>query len=188
MRTCKNKHCKEKFEPKNEGQIVHTYECGIEYAKQLREKKEKEEVKTRRRRIKVMKEKIKTLSDHKKELQVLVNKYVRIRDTGRECISCDRELRDAKGKGGFVDASHFWSQGGNPSVRFDLDNIHSACIYCNRDLHGNLLEYRPRLIKRIGQKRFDALEVRRTEENRLSIPEVILLKETYRDKLRKLKL
>ena len=85
-RRCKNKHCKERYEPKNTGQIVCQYSCGIEYAKQLREKKESQEGKDRRRKIKVMKDKLKTLSDHKKELQVMVNKCVRIRDTGGNCV------------------------------------------------------------------------------------------------------
>lgn len=179
MRTCKNKYCKEKFEPKNEGQVVHIYECGIAYAKQLREKKEKTEGIVRRRKIKVMKEKLKTLSDHKKELQVLVNKFVQLRDRGKKCVSCDTPDTGEK-----RDASHFWSQGGNPSVRFDLDNIHSSCVHCNRDLHGNLLEYRPRLLERIGIDRFKYLEQRRTKSRRFTIPEIQILKRLFKEKIK----
>lgn len=182
-RTCKARSCRKKFETTYNHPVC-SYKCASEYSTYLRERKEKKEGVVRRRKIKVMKEKIKTLSDHKKELQILVNKFVRMRDSSRKCISCDRELRDTKGKGGFVDASHFWSLGGNPSVRFDLDNIHSACIYCNRDLHGNLLEYRPRLIKRIGQKRFDELEARRSVSNKQNIPDIISLKRLFKLKIK----
>lgn len=182
LRTCKNKFCKNKFEPKNEGQVVDTFQCGIEYAKQLREKKEKEEGKTRRRKLKVMKREIMTLSDHKKELQVLVNKFVNLRDRGKPCISCDTPDIGLK-----RDASHFWSQGGNPSVRFDLDNIHSACVRCNRDLHGNLLEYRPRLIKKIGIKRFTELEENRTLFRKFTISEIEALKEVFKLRLKEKK-
>lgn len=133
----------------------------------------------RRRKIKVMKDKMKTLSDHKKELQILVNRYVNLRDSGCNCISCDTPNIGIK-----RDASHFWSQGGNPSVRFDLDNIHSSCVHCNRDKHGNLLEYRPRLIKKIGRKRFDALEQRRTQPNKQTIADLLQLKELFKIKIK----
>ena len=181
----KPKRCKvgkELFVPIKFGQPTCFKHAG-EYLRDQRAKKLK--VKQREQR-KVMRSNIKTYSDWQKELQVLVNRYVRLRDSGGKCISCDRVLRESKGKGGFVDASHFWSQGGNPSVRFDLDNIHSACIYCNRDKHGNLLEYRPRLIKRIGRKRFDALEQRKNTPLKLSIPEIETLKQLYKDKIKTL--
>lgn len=178
MKTCKNKYCKNKFTPKNEGQSVCKYKCGIEYSIQLREKKEEREGKDRRRKIKVMKDKLKTLSDHKKELQILVNRFVRMRDCEGNCISCDRPLT------GKFDAGHFYSQGGYPSVRFDLNNIWGQCVYCNRDLHGNLLPYRTRLIEKIGQKQYDDLEQRARASNKQSIPEIINLKRLFKQKIK----
>ena len=178
-RTCKNKHCKVKFKPKNDGQLVCQFSCSIQYAQQLREKKEKKEGVIRRKKIKVMKEKLKTLSDHKKELQVLVNRFTNLRDKGKDCVSCDTPDIGLK-----RDASHFWSQGGYPSVRFDLDNIHSACVHCNRDLHGNLLPYRTRIIKRIGIKRFDDLATRAQASNKQTIPEIQDLKRLFKLKIK----
>jgi len=183
MRTCKNKHCKKKFEPKGDNQIVCSVDCTIEYIVQLREKKEKENHLKIYRKNKKIKDSLKTLSQHKKELQILVNKFVQIRDRGKNCISCNRPDEGKK-----RDAGHFWSQGGNPSVRFDLDNIHVQCVRCNRDLHGNLLDYRPGLIKKIGRVRFEMLAHYRTQTIKFTIPEIILLKEEYKEKLRKLKL
>ena len=182
MRTCKAKNCNKKFDPRGTTQIVCSIECAREYQLHLQLKKKHQEGVDRRRKIKVMKEKIKTLSDHKKELQVLVNKYVQIRDKGKDCVSCDKPDTGEK-----RDAGHFWSQGGNPSVRFDLDNIHVQCVRCNRDLHGNLLEYRPRLIKRIGTGRFYMLGQLRTCTVKYTIPEIKDLKQLYKTKIRELK-
>ena len=174
-RTCKI--CKGKFTPLRPFQPTCLSHAG-EYLRDQRAKKLK--VKQREQR-KVMKANIKTYSDWQKELQVLVNRYVNLRDRGKNCVSCDTPDIGLK-----RDASHFWSQGGNPSVRFDLDNIFSSCVYCNRDKHGNLLEYRPRLIKRIVRKRFDALEQRKNTPLKLSIPEIIDLKQLYKDKIKTL--
>jgi len=110
---------------------------------------------------------------------VLVNRYVQIRDKGKNCVSCNRPDEGKK-----RDAGHFWSQGGNPSVRFDLDNIHVQCVYCNRDLHGNLLEYRPKLIQRIGKARFDDLEHRRTQSRKYTIPEIKAWKVVFKMKIK----
>ena len=176
----KPKRCKvgkELFVPIKFGQPTCFKHAG-EYLRDQRAKKLK--VKQREQR-KVMKAAIKTYSDWQKELQVLVNRYVNLRDKGTKCISCDTPDIGLK-----RDASHFWSQGGNPSVRFDLDNIFSSCVYCNRDKHGNLLEYRPRLIKRIGRKRFDALEQRKNTPLKLSIPQIELLKRQFKEKIKTL--
>lgn len=36
-------------------------------------------------------------------------------------------------------------------------NVHGACAYCNRWLHGNLAEYYIRLVKDYGQHKVDEL-------------------------------
>ncbi len=176
-RTCKV--CKTKFEPQfNSVQPTCGYKCAIEYAKNLREKKEKKEWKARK---KVLKEKVKTKSDYLKEVQALFNTYVRLRDENKSCISCGVDLRGRK-----FDAGHYRSVGGNPQLRFDLNNVHGQCVYCNRHLHGNLLEYRIRLIKRIGLEAVEILE-QDNQPKKYSIPELILMKEDYKERIRKLK-
>lgn len=91
--------------------------------------------------------------------QEVVNAYVRKRDQINDrgdfvCISCQKMKSKDQ-----VNAGHYFSRGGYGSVRFDLDNIHSQCIQCNLYLHGNLIPYRENLIKKIGQERFDQLEM-----------------------------
>lgn len=91
--------------------------------------------------------------------QKLVNAYVRKRDQVNDrgdfvCISC-QTLKSKEQ----CNAGHYFSRGNYGSVRFDLDNIHSQCIKCNMHLSGNLIPYRENLIKKIGQERFDQLEM-----------------------------
>jgi len=176
-RTCKV--CKSKFEPTyNSVQATCSYQCAIKYAQKQRDKKEKKDWKARK---KVLKEKVKTKSDYLKEVQALFNTYVRLRDENKGCISCGVDLRGRK-----FDAGHYRSVGGNPQLRFDLNNVHGQCVYCNRHLHGNLVDYRISLIKRIGLEAVEILEQDNQSKN-YSIPELILMKEDYKERIRKLK-
>ena len=83
------------------------------------------------------------------ELQVVFNRYIRLRDDGLPCISC--------GANHFEHASHFFPVRGNSQLRFDEDNVHGGCVNCNMFKYGNQYEYGQRLPDRIGQDRFDAL-------------------------------
>jgi len=173
MRTCKI--CHTKFEPTfNSVQSVCSIKCSYEYSKIQKEKAWKKEKKQ-------LKEKLKTKSDYLKELQTVFNTYIRLRDEAKGCISCGVDLRGRK-----FDAGHYRSVGGNPQLRFHEDNVHGQCVYCNRHQHGNIVEYRLRLIKRIGIDKVDYLETE-NEAKQYSIPELIEMKVIYKDKIKKLK-
>ena len=95
----------------------------------------------------------------KKKVKVVVHEKVRLRDQINDkgdfiCISC--QLPKPKNQ---CNAGHYFNSGFHPSVRYDLDNIHSQCIRCNFRLHGNLIPYRENLIRKIGIKKFEQLEV-----------------------------
>lgn len=92
-----------------------------------------------------------TLPQHKKRTQRLVNKYVRLRDIEKPCISCNQMVRKKE-------AGHFIAQGSSGLFRYDYENIHGQCMPCNRYKHGNLLEYRINLVKKIGQAKVEYLE------------------------------
>lgn len=175
MRTCKI--CKTKFEPQyNSVQMVCGYKCSIEYAKKQKEKAWKKEKKE-------LKQKLKTKSDYEKELEVIVNAYIRERDKSLPCISCDASPGTYK-----ITAGHFYPAGSYKNIRFDEDNIHSQCWYnCNKNRHGNIQEYRPRLILKIGRDKVEALDRRAREARHYSIPELIEMKVIYKDKLKQLK-
>jgi hypothetical protein len=122
-------------------------------------------------REKVLTQKVKTFSENLKnksyyinELQKLVNKIVRIRDVNNSCISCDKILTN-KIK---YDAGHCY-----PStysfLRFNLDNIHAQCVQCNRDLHGNINEYKSKLEIKIGSERLQWLHAHRHDKSDYNI-------------------
>ena len=182
-RTCKAPSCKVKFTPVNDSQVVDSYKCGLEYSKYLRKRKEKKEGVQRRMKIKVMKRENMNLSAHKKELETVFNAYIRERDKHEPCISCGSTGNFRRTAGHYFPTTH-------GSVRFNEDNVHVQCWFnCNKNKAGNLSEYLPRLIQKIGQKSFDKMQrIKNQVTWKPSIPEVILLKEVYKEKLRKLKL
>jgi hypothetical protein len=92
-----------------------------------------------------------TLPQLKKKVQRAVNKWIRKRDEDKPCISCGKHAEKK-------DAGHFVAQGSSSFLRYNLDNIHGQCYGCNRFKHGNLLEYRIGLIKRIGEDKVKYLE------------------------------
>jgi hypothetical protein len=112
-----------------------------------------------RREIQVRKEKLKTRGDHMREAQVLFNEYIRLRDSGQPCISCDSLPSDHDLiTGSRWDAGHYRSVGACPELRFEPLNVHRQCVKCNRNLSGNAVEYRIRLVHRIGADRVTWLE------------------------------
>lgn len=70
------------------------------------------------------------------------------------------------------------SGGHHSPTRFDPDNVHAQCIQCNHYLSGNLLEYRKRLIDKIGLERVEAVEqrakMRKHKWDRFSLIQIIL--------------
>jgi len=170
---CKN--CKEKFIPQRPLQYICGVRCGAEYAINSRNKKEKKE------RAEAKKSLL-THKDYLKMLQVVFNTYIRLRDKDKGCISCG---------GPFItkyDAGHFYSVGSTPSLRFDEDNCHGQCVYCNQHLHGNLIMYWENLPKRIGRERYIALmEKSKIYNLKLSIPEIQEKIKYYKQKINQIK-
>lgn len=128
---------------------------------------------------KAAKEKLKTHKDYLQDLQKVFNTFIRKRDEGKPCISCGCMT-------GKRDAGHMFSVGGNPELRFDEDNTHSQCVYCNQHQHGAIANYMLNLPNRIGKERFDALIERRGKPNKLSIPEIQEKIKYYKNKIRTL--
>src|SRR4030067_255462 len=55
-------------------------------------------------------------------------------------------------------AGHYFNANNHYNVRFNEDNVHKQCEYCNTSLSGNLIPYRKYLIMKIGVERFEKLE------------------------------
>ena len=137
MKKCKN--CGKQFEPSNTIQSV----CGLKCALKVSAAKTKQkEVEKKKLNLK-LKESLKTLGDYKKELQIEVNKIVRLIDEGCKCLACG--ITNAK-----FDASHFRGVGAWDNLRFNLHNIYSGCARCNTYQNGNLIKFREGIIETFG--------------------------------------
>ena len=90
-----------------------------------------------------------------RKAQTAFNAYIRARDKGKPCISCDKPL---DGGANTFDAGHYRSVGSAPHMRFVEDNCHGQCKHCNNWLAGNHVEYRKRLLERIGERQLELLE------------------------------
>jgi hypothetical protein len=143
--------------------------CILKWAKKVDEKKGKRE-------MKAMRERQKSISQWRRELQQVFNKFIRERDKGKGCISCGAKLQ------GKYDAGHYYSVGSYPNLRFNEDNCHGQCVHCNQHLHGNLLEYQIGIMKRIGKHRLEDLELQRNEPLRLPLDEIKIKINLYKSK------
>jgi hypothetical protein len=124
-----------------------------------------------------LKKELMSLQDWLKLAQMTFNKWIRHRDKGLNCISCDKPPKKAN-------AGHYFSQGGHSNVRFNEDNVHLQCEHCNSYLSGNLLNYRIGIEKRIGTARLIVLEVIAHETKKWTIQELNEIIETYKKKLK----
>lgn len=99
-----------------------------------------------------------SIADLKKKAQRVFNKWVRERDAGLPCISCQKRIV------GSGQAGHYIAQGSSGLLRYNELNCHLQCSACNLYLHGNLIFYRINLVKKIGED-----QVKWLEENARSI-------------------
>ena len=98
------------------------------------------------------------------------------------CISCDA-TGDHDGLGGYWDAGHYRSRGAAKHLSFNLWNCAKQCSRCNRYLSGNVVEYRKRLITRIGSERVDKLE-NNNDTVKHDITYLRRIKQIFKNKLR----
>lgn len=128
----KCKICGTEFEKKTIAHVVCCYNpCGVLFMASQNDKRIKKEWGKEKKELK---EKIKTHSDYKKELQTLVNKIARIIDYGQPCIATGK--LEGKRNGG-----HFIAVGSNDTIRFNLHNIHIQSEYSNTYKGGDNFKY-----------------------------------------------
>lgn len=141
-------------------------DCKTIEALQKLEKIKKADTRLQNQKRQKLKNDLKTASQWKKDLQTVFNTFIRLRDTGKNCISCDKPLR------GKFDAGHFYNVGNYPGLRFNELNVWGQCVECNQFQGGRVHEYRLNLIKRIGPDAVEQLEQNRHKLQKLSIPEI----------------
>lgn len=141
---CAYKKCRKEFEKKASNHVMCSYECALA---DIRDKKEKQAEKEWKVRKKVGKEKLKSVTDYRNEARKIFQRWIRIRDLGQKCISCDVLLTDIRE----FDAGHYYPANNYPTLLFDPMNVHGQCKNsCNNHKSGNLIEYRKGLLARYG--------------------------------------
>jgi hypothetical protein len=184
---CRVETCRTPFVPARIGQAVCSPACAMIDAPRHAPKALKALAQVGRREIKARKEKLKSRADHLREAQAAVNEYVRLRDAHLPCISCDSTPNDNDlMTGSRWDAGHYRSVGACPELRFEPSNIHRQCVKCNRNLSGNAVEYRIRLVLRIGAEKVAWIEGPH-EARKYTVDEIKAIKAEYRAKTRELK-
>jgi hypothetical protein len=138
--------------------------------------------KEQRKKDKETREKLKTLSEWKHDLEVEINTIVRLIDKGHECIS--------KGIPKYVvNAGHYMSVGSFPALRYNLLNIYAQSVHDNKERGGNNLAYRIRLGEVFGEDILEEIESLRGKYPILdiSIPEIKEVLPVVRKIVRELK-
>ena len=187
LKKCRVAECGASFVPARLGQAVCSPACAILDAPKNLDRAVKSLAQVGRREIKVRKEQLKSRADHLREAQAAVNEFIRLRDAHLPCISCDSTPNDNDlMTGSRWDAGHYRSVGACPELRFELLNIHRQCVRCNRNLSGNAVEYRIRLVLRIGAEKVDWLEGPHPAR-KYTVDEIKAIKADYRAKSRELK-
>lgn len=119
------------------------------------------------------------------KLDRVFSQFIRLRDTMPNgyfrCISCGEVKPFAK-----ADCGHFFSRS-HMSTRYDEDNSHAECSYCNRMKSDHIIGYQVNLIRKIGQKRYDRLCWKHSQTKHYADYELEDLIKTYREKVKRLK-
>jgi len=172
MPRCQN--CKEKFEVKQfNRKFCYKDECNDKFFEFLKAQALKKWSKEK----KVKKENLQTVQELMKVAQVVFNKWIRQRDSGQLCISCQKPPKKAN-------AGHYFSSGGHKNVTFNEDNVHLQCEYCNTFLHGNLLNYQVEIQKKIGADRLILLHEEAHKTRKFTRDELHEIIKKYKNKLK----
>lgn len=91
-----------------------------------------------------LKEKVKTLSDFKADLQKEINQIIRLIDNGWGCIATN----SLQGK---MNAGHYIGVGANETTRFHLENIWLQSEHSNSWKSGDTLRYQDGIVRLFGK-------------------------------------
>ena len=115
-----------------------------------------------------------------KKAQSAFNAFIRKRDEGQACISCGTTANVQ------YCAGHYRTVGACPELRFEPLNVHLQCNKnCNMEKSGNIVEYRIRLLKKIGAESLAWLEGPH-DPKKYTVPELQEIISTYKKKLKEL--
>ncbi|WP_339731432.1 recombination protein NinG [uncultured Pseudomonas sp.] len=178
---CAVRTCRAPFIPKQSFEKWCSPDCAVLIIKAAEANKRLAFEQRERREIKVRKEKLKGRGDYAKTAQDAFNAYIRARDAGQPCISCGTTA-DVQ-----YCAGHYRTVGACPELRYEPLNVHRQCNKnCNLEKSGNIVEYRIRLVRKIGAEALAWLEGPH-EPKKYTIEDLQQIAALYRLKLRELK-
>lgn len=154
-------------------------DCAVSWSKLQADKSKAKKQKEFNAETRQRKQKLKTRQEWLKDAQMVFNRFIRLRDSSLNCISCGGKL------GTKYDAGHYKSVGAHPELRFSELNTHAQCVYCNQHLSGNLINYRKILLVRIGAEKVEWLEGKHNPL-KLTIEEIKELIAEYKQKIKQL--
>jgi hypothetical protein len=152
--------------------------CAAAVAKQVREKAERKELREKKLAIKPRKWWL-------AKAKTALHAYIRARDEGKTCISCETILIKLGRVGGDYDAGHFRSVGSAKHLEFAENNIHGQCKHCNDYLGGNPAGYERGLLERFGPEYVEALKSD-NEPRHLTIDDFKAIEAYYKAALKRL--
>lgn len=153
--------------------------CSVECALKYIEIKKQLEWNERKKKLS---ESLESRADLLDKLQKDFNTFVRYRDLGKECISCNTILKDIRD----YHAGHFYDTKCE-ILRFDEYNVHGQCIQCNKHFHGNLIKYRIKIADRIGEYNLAYLDNQSENRLKFSILEIKSMHEEVKKRLKIIK-
>lgn len=155
MKKKKCKNCLKYFIPERQLQSCCSFDCSIEWSR-----KPKAQKAYKMEKKKELMEKYPDKSKWLSNAQTVINKYIRLRDLNKPCISCGYI-----GNSRQIHASHFRPMGNNQQLRFYTLNIWAGCSICNNHLSGNLIPYRINLINKLGLAKVEEIEANQERGN-----------------------
>lgn len=146
----KCKICSDKFEPKYFLQKhCEKIDCKVKWSMQEVSKQKEKAIKAKKQswtKEKLeLKDKLKSLSDWKNDLQREINVLVREIDKGHGCIATGSH-------NGQKQAGHYFSVGSNSTLRFHLENIWIQSMHSNSWKSGDTIRYQQGIIETFGKE------------------------------------
>jgi hypothetical protein len=185
--------CRERFEPSPPSAVVCGPTCAEQHAMALKAKEERKAAravrvaaKAERATDKARLIELKPLKWWRKKAKTSMHSFVRARDEGKPCASCDTLLLKLGRMGGDYDAGHFRPVGLAKHLELDIRNIWGQCKPCNDHKRGNFQEYERRLRLREGDAFVDAL-LADNEPRHLKIHDFREIEAHYKQELKQLK-
>lgn len=179
----KCKYCGDIFTPRTSLQKnCFKSECIKAFYEENKPKIERTTIKRNKERKKDLKESLVTISQLKQQARRPFQKFIRIRDENKPCISCGSITATNWHAGHFKKAEIYFG------LIFDENNVHKQCAKCNVFLGGNEANYRSGLVERYGEVFVSNLEEKalKTKDYMHTREELKEIKEKYLKRIKDL--